>query len=163
MRTRDVVLAGVAVLVSAACNPFHHDPAVTVNPKDVTLNSSWHANLATPSALAGAVQMNGGATMAPNPSGNSTKVTLDLANAAPGGIHPWEAHMGQCGEGMDNGVFGPNDAYKPVKVGSDGRAEAVATVSVPTPTTGEYFVVVRASAANPETILACGNLAPPTQ
>jgi hypothetical protein len=29
--------------------------------------------------------------------------------------------------------------------------------------TGRYFVVVLASAANPETIVACGNLAPPTQ
>jgi hypothetical protein len=29
------------------------------------LNSRWHANLATPANLAGAVQMNGSASMAP--------------------------------------------------------------------------------------------------
>lgn len=163
MRSRHVVLAGLTLLVSAACNPFHHDPAVTVSTKDKSLNSRWHANLATPSTLAGAVQMNGSATMAPNSNGTSTTITLALANAAPGGVHPWEAHMGQCGEGMDNGVFGPSDAYKAAKVGSDGHMDAVANVPVQTPETGSYFVVVRASVDNPETILACGNLAPPTQ
>ncbi len=33
----------------------------------------------------------------------------------------------------------------------------------PMPTDGRYYVSVGASAANPETIVACGNLAPPAQ
>jgi len=31
-----------------------------------------------------------------------------------------------------------------------------------TPTTGNYFVLVSASAANAQMVVACGNLAPPT-
>jgi hypothetical protein len=35
-------------------------------------------------------------------------------------------------------------------------------VPIETPTTGSYFVIVRASAANDAMTVACGNLAPPT-
>ena len=57
----------------------------------------------------------------------------------------------------------PAEAYKSIKVGDDGRGYASATVSMTTPTSGSYFVTVQASAANPEMIVACGNLAAPTQ
>jgi len=163
MSTRWFLTVALSTLTSAACNPFHHEPAVQVSAKDATLNSRWHANLASPASLAGAVQMNGSASMAPGPNGTSTNITINLANASPGGVHPWEAHLGQCGAGMDNGEFGPSEAYKPVKVESDGHANGTATVPLQTPETGSYFVVVHASVANPETIVACGNLAPPTQ
>jgi len=162
MFTRQFFTVTLSVLASAACNPFHHEPSVQVSAKDEALNSRWHANLASPANLAGAVQINGSASMAPGSGGTTTTITLNAANASPGGVHSWEAHSGQCGPGMDNGVFGPSDAYKPVTVGSDGRAKGIATVPVQTPQTGSYFVVVHASVANPETI-ACGNLAPPTQ
>ena len=36
-------------------------------------------------------------------SGNTT-VSLDLANATPGGLHPWQLHRGQCGS--DDGIVG---------------------------------------------------------
>ena len=49
-----------------------------------------------------------------------------------------------------------------IKVGGDGRGAATATV-LTTPTSGSYFVTVQSSAANPEMIVACGNLAAPTQ
>ena len=112
---------------------------------------------------AGASQISATVRMAPGQNGASTNITVKLANVSPGGIHPWEAHLGQCGAGMDDGVFGPTEAYKPLKVESDGMATGTATVPVLTPSTGSYFVVVHASVANPETIIACGNLAPPTQ
>ena len=152
----------LSLLAAGACNPFRGDPAVEVSAQDASLNSRWHANLASPASLAGAVQMNGSASMAPS-GGSSTTITLDLANASPGGLHPWAAHRGQCGAGMDDGVLGASQAYEPLKVDSDGRATATATVSLQTPRTGSYFVVVLASVANSETIVACGNLAPPTQ
>src|SRR5919204_591919 len=66
-------------------------------------------------------------------------------------------------QGADEGVFGPGDAYTPVKVNDDGRASASTTLPLETPTGGSYFVSVRASAANVEMTVACGNLAPPTQ
>jgi hypothetical protein len=157
---RFVTLALSAVAL-AACNPFHHDPPVMVSQTDVNVNTRWHGTLTTPATLAGAVQMTGTVSMAPGSNSGSTTVSLTLANATPGGVHPWAVHRGQCG--ADEGVFGPPEAYRPVTVGEDGRARASATVPLETPTTGTYFVSVRASKANDETIVACANLAPPTQ
>ena len=161
MNNRQLLTLAVSAIALAACNPFHHKPAVEVSSSDANLNTRWHANLATPADLAGAVQMSGSASMAPGSNSGNTTVSLRLANAAPGGLHPWAVHRGQCG--ADQGVFGPSDAYTPVKVNDDGRASASATLPLETPTTGAYFVSVRASAANGEMTVACGNLAPPTQ
>ena len=161
MSTPRFLTAAVAVLLSSAC--FHQKPAVEVSTQDATLNTRWHANLASPASLAGAVQINGSASMAPSADSTSTDITLDLANAAPGGLHPWAVHRGQCGTGTDYGVYGQREWYPALTVGSDGRANGVAAVQLRTPRTGSYFVVVYASAANAETVVACGNLAPPTQ
>jgi hypothetical protein len=147
-------------LALASCNPFRHEQAVEVSTKDENLNSRWHATLATPAELAGAVQMNGSASMAPGTKTGNTTVSLDLANATPGGLHPWQLHRGQCG--ADAGVVGSVAAYPAAKVGSDGHATASANLPLDTPTSGSYFVIVTASAANNAMIVACGNLAPPT-
>jgi hypothetical protein len=53
-----------------------------------------------------------------------------------------------------------NSAWLPV--GKDGRATASANLPFDAPTTGSYFVLVRASAANDAVTVARGNLAPPT-
>ena len=152
-----VALSAVAL---TSCNPFRHSQPVEMSTKDETLNSRWHANLATPAELAGAVQMNGTASMAPATTRGNTAVSLDLANATPGGLHPWQLHRGQCG--ADQGIIGSPAAYPAAKVGRDGRATATAHVPYDAPTTGSYFVIVRASAANDAVTVACGNLAPPT-
>jgi hypothetical protein len=161
MNNRQLLALAVSAVTLAACNPFHHTPAVEVSTSDANLNTRWHANLATPADLAGAVQMSGSASMAPGSSSGNTGASLSVANASPGGVHPWAVHRGQCG--ADQGVFGPSDAYKPIKVGDDGRGSATATLPLKTPTAGSYYVSVRASAANGETTVACGNLAPPTE
>ena len=153
-------LLALSTFALASCNPFHHGSAVEVSTKDENLNSRWHASLATPAELAGAVQMNGTASMAPATKTGNTTVVLELANATPGGLHPWQLHRGQCG--ADQGVFGDADLYHAAKVGGDGHASSLANVPLTTPTTGSYFVVVRASAANNAMTVACGNLAPPT-
>jgi hypothetical protein len=148
----------VVTLALAACNPFKHTPASEVS-RDANLNTRWHASLVSPATLAGAVQMNGSATMQPGPGSEGTALSLTLANATPRGVHPWQVHRGQCG--ADEGVFGPAEAYTPITIGDDGRGAATATIPVMTPTTGNYFVLVGASAANAQMIVACGNLAPP--
>jgi hypothetical protein len=56
-----------------------------------------------------------------------------------------------------------DDAYKSLTVDAQGRADGAVTVPLTMPTDGRYYVRVSASAANPETVVACGNLAPPTQ
>lgn len=107
--------------------------------------------------------MSGSASMAPDENETHTVVTLDLANASPGGRHPWEMHRGRCGSGGDYGVFGPGDAYRVVRVDGDGRAHGTATIAMQTPRSGDYFVVIYASETNRGTVVACGNLAAPTR
>jgi hypothetical protein len=150
----------VSTLALGACNPFHREPVTEVS-RDANVNSRWRAALVTPASLAGAVQMNGTATMQPSGKNADTDFSVSIANATPGGLHPWQVHRGQCG--MDDGVLGSAAAYKPMMVGDDGRGAATARVAMPTPTSGSYFVTVQASAANAEVIVACGNLAPPAQ
>jgi len=157
LRLLALALSAVAL---TSCNPFRHGDATAVTTKDENLNSRWHANLATPAELAGAVQMNGSASMAPATKRGNTAVALDLANATPGGLHPWQLHRGQCGS--DQGIIGSPALYPTAKVGHDGRAVAIANLPYDAPTTGSFFVVVRASAANDALTVACGNLAPPT-
>lgn len=149
-----------SALALSSCNPFRQDPAVEVSAKDENLNSRWHANLASPAELAGAVQMSGSASMTPGSRSGNTTVVLELANATPGGLHPWQLHRGQCG--ADHGMVGASGAYPVAKVGRDGQATVSATLPLVTPTEGSYFVMVRASAANDAVTVACGNLAPPT-
>lgn len=160
MRTRNVLSIAVAAstLVLGACNPFHHDPAVAVTP-DAYQNTRWRGSLVTPATLAGAVQINGTVIMQPGKSGGTTDLSVNLGNATPRGVHPWQLRRGQCG--MDEGVVGSAASYPSIKVGDNGRGSAVASISMTTPTSGNYFVTVQASAANPETVVACGNLAPP--
>ena len=157
-----LIVAGTLAL--GACNPLRsplkQQPVVQVSANDANVNSRWHGSLASPSNLAGAVQMTGQISMSPGSNAGNTNVALLLANASPGGLHPWQLHRGQCG--MDEGVFGSADAYKSLKVDENGRATGSATVPLVMPSDGRYFVSVGASGANAETIVACGNLAAPT-
>ena len=157
-----IVATGALALV--ACNPFRsplkQDPVVRVTTNDPNVNSRWHGTLTSPSNLAGAVQMTGSISMSPGSSAGNTNVALLLANASPGGLHPWQLHRGQCG--TDDGVFGSPEAYRTLKVDEYGRASSMANVPLVMPNDGRYYVSVGASVANAETIVACGNLASPT-
>ena len=148
------------VLALGACSTFQPKSAVEMSSGNVTLNSSWHARIASPSELAGAVQINGSASMAPGVKRGTTEVAMRLGNISPGGVHPWAIHRGQCG--ADEGVFGALENYPPLRIGADGTGSARATVVLDTPTGGNYFVSVQASPANHELTVACGNLAAPT-
>ena len=166
MHSHRLVFAALALpaVTLTACNPFRsplkQDPVVEVS-RDANQNARWHGSLVTPAGLAGAVQIGGSATMTPGKNSGDTRVAIDVSNATPGGIHPWQLHRGQCGS--DEGVVGNADQYKSIKISDEGRASGSATLQLETPTTGNDFVSVGASAANTETIVACGNLAPPAQ
>ena len=155
----------IGALALGACNPFRspmkQEPVVQVTTNGANVNSRGHGTLASPSNLAGAVQMTGQISMSPGSNAGNTNVALLLANASPGGLHPWQLHRGQCG--TDEGVFGTAEAYKTLKVDEYGRATGSASVPLVMPSDGRYFVSVGASVANAETIVACGNLASPTQ
>ncbi|HEX6533698.1 MAG TPA: hypothetical protein VF041_03820 [Gemmatimonadaceae bacterium] len=151
------------VFVIAACNPFAQKRAVEISSGEgeVAYSSRWNATLATPSDLAGALQVKGSAWMAPSSDGNGTRVHVSISNAAPGGVHPWMVHQGRCGD--DRGVVGQASDYQPLRVSAEGTASQDAILSIPEPKTGEYFVNVHASASNMGTSIACGNLAPPVR
>ena len=154
-----MIIIGMAALTVGGCNPFR-SPAVEMSAADVNLNTRWNGTFASPSNLAGVVQMSGSATMAPAGE-RTTHVRVNLANATPGGEHPWGLHRGQCD--YDGGLVGERSAYLPVKVEGDGRAHASANVDLSTPNSGTFAVRVMASAANAHTIVACANLAPPSK
>ncbi len=155
----------LAVLLLAAatgaCGMFGGSRAVEIQQTAVPVAERWNATLSTPGALAGAVQIKGNAWMADvNGSGNA-HVEIHIQNATPGGVHPWHVHRGSCGR--DLGVLGSADAYPLLHVDDKGEASATATLDVPVPTSGDYFVNVHASPSNPGAVVACGNLAPPTR
>ncbi len=160
-----VLLAAVGALALGACQPFRSPfkqaPVVEVSTRDANANARWSGTLASPASLAGAVQMRGTAAMTPGANAGNTSVSIDLANASPGGVHPWQLRHGQCGQ--DSGVVGTADSYRTLRVDEQGRASGAVTVPIVMPTEGRYHVSVAASAANPETIVACGNLAPPSR
>ena len=135
---------------------------VEINPNSQSVAGRWNGTLSTPAQLAGALQISGQGWMGANEkNSDQTRAGADISNAAPGGLHPWHVHRGQCGS--DQGIFGPADAYKPLKVDGDGRASATADLQIPLPRTGSFFVNVHASSKNMSTIVACGNLAPPAR
>lgn len=158
-RVRSLALFAAA-LTLGACSIFQPKAAVEMKATDVTLNSSWHAHVASPAELAGAVQMNGSASMAPGVKRGTTEVVMKLGNTTPGGVHPWAVHLGQCG--ADKGMFGATEDYPSLRVGADGTGSSKATVALDTPSGGDYFVSVQASPDNHDLTVACGNLAAPT-
>ena len=135
---------------------------VEINADAQPVATRWNAVLSTPPELAGIVDVHGQAWMGADPKDpGQTQARVDISNAVPGAKHPWHVHRGQCGS--DQGILGPADAYKPLKVESDGKASATAALPMPLPKTGDYFVNVHASARNLKSIVACGNLAPPSR
>jgi hypothetical protein len=138
----------------------HHATEIDPSPT-VPLRQRWNGRLESPQSLAGAVQIHGSAWIGPATATDSSRTYANIAitNAAADGIHPWAVRQGQCGS--DQGPFGAASAYPLLKVGGDGTANAHTTLSVATPSDGQYYVYVLASPNNTNTIIACGNLATP--
>jgi hypothetical protein len=154
MRAPTVVLGGTVLL--AACGGHR---AVEINPQEQSGGARWNATLATPAALSGAMNLRGRGWWA-SEQGNASRsrAQVDIANAVPGGDHPWHVHQGQCGS---NGpIVGPATSYRSLEVNGDGKATATADLPVAMPMSGQYYINVHASASNMATIIACGNLAP---
>lgn len=156
--------SGAAVLLAlavsaAACGGRR---GVEIDPNREMIGTRWNATLATSSQLAGAVQVKGMGWMAGEEDDTAaTRAFVQIENAVPGGEHPWHVHLGQCGN--DRGILGPADAYDPLRVGGNGRAESSAELPLPVPVGGQYFINVHASRNNMGTIVACGNMAPPSR
>jgi hypothetical protein len=146
-------------VLSTALACAGHRQVGQINPKNAASSTQWNATLSTPAGMTGAVDVDGNASLAA--SGVSTSlVTVSITNAAPNGAHPWHLYLGQCGDASAT-VVGAGTTYPPLKVDKYGKATATATLPMALPTSGSYFVAVNASEANMQTVVACGNLAPP--
>lgn len=150
--------AVAVIIATSACSVFHK-PANEIKVQDIPVGERWNATLATPSGLQGAVQVRGTGYLARDPGGS--KAVIHVSNATPGGVHPWSVRVGHCGS--ENEVFGEPSTYRNLKVDKDGTAQTSANLSASFPTSGDYSLEVRASPTNMGTVIACGNLAPPTQ
>ena len=150
------------LLALTACGGSRRESPVEIRGADNPVGERWNASLGTPADLVGAVQVQGTAWMGRGSKDNEqTRVEVSISNAIPGAIHPWHVHRGQCG--ADEGILEPADAYKPLRVNREGRATSQATLPMAMPTSGQFYVNVHASPTNLGTIVACGNLAPPTR
>jgi hypothetical protein len=157
MKAQSAASLIVSILTLASCGGRQ---AVEINPSAERIATRWNGTLATPPELLGVIDIRGSAWMgADEKNRDRTRAHVEIFNAVPGGVHPWHVHRGQCAS--DQGVLGTAGAYKPLKVGNNGRAESEATLPMPLPRSGDFFVDVHASAKNMGTIVACGNLAPP--
>lgn len=85
-----------------------------------------------------------------------TEAEISIKGATAGAELPWHVHQGKCGS--NGAVVGAGTAYPVLKVKEDGTAKAEAKLDVEAPTSGEYYVNVHKSAAEPKTIVACGDL-----
>ncbi len=160
MRTRLIAATAVGAMSIIGCGGG--SKAVEINPAAKPVGARWNAVLATPASMAGAVQIHGTAWLeADAANGQQMLAHVSIANAAPGGEHPWHIHIGRCG--ADQGIFGPPESYGILRVGDRGQAEGDATIPRALPRSGQYFVNVHASKENMSTIVACGNLAPPSR
>lgn len=149
----------VAGLVLIACGGGR---AVEMNPDAQSVASRWNAVLSTPPELAGVADIRGQGWAAADPKNQGQVIAhVSISNAVPKAVHPWYLRRGECGS--DQGIAGPADAYEPLKVKDDGRAESTAKLATSLPRSGRYFISVHASAKNMSTIVTCGNLAPPSQ
>lgn len=152
-------LTGLTLFALASCGG---NKPVEISPDAQTVASRWNAVLSTPAGLSGVADIRGQAWVATDPKNQGQIIAhVSISNAVPKAVHPWHVHRGECG--TDQGIAGPADAYPPLKVNNEGRAEATAKLSTSLPRSGRFFVNVHASPKNMSTIVACGNLAPPAQ
>jgi hypothetical protein len=154
--------AAILLALTLAAGACGRGKNVEIDPESEMVATRWNATLATPTQLAGAVQVKGTGWMsAEKDEATETRAFVLIQNAVPGGEYPWHVHLGQCGD--DRGIFGAASAYQPLRVGSSGQAQETAELQVPAPVAGQYFINVHASRNNMGTIIACGNLAPPSR
>jgi hypothetical protein len=153
MRRLSLVLIGC---LTVACVRTRTDPVtgrVDVDVESPTKKGEdWKASVTGQGAFS-AVR---GSATASVLQGQSTIVVV-LEGATAGGNHPWRVHEGKCA-GTPGADFGPASAYQPLVIGSDGKGQATARVSMALDEAKDYHVRVHASASDMATTVACGDL-----
>ena len=150
-------LAALAALCSLAASASRNHVTGTSStaPSGVSRAAQGMKWTATLAPGAGS-KIAGTASFAAGSAAGTSVATISITGGTPGATYPWHVHTGKCGPG--GGVVGAGSAYKPITVGADGTGKSTATVSVATPSSGDYHVNVHASATDMGTIVSCGNL-----
>jgi hypothetical protein len=156
MRTLALVLATCVLAGSAGCVRVHRDPATGNADVDVEnplkSGENWKANITGRAMWTGA-----SGTATARVEGDNTLATLVLTGLPPGGPYPWHVHDGTCETGGP--IVGDANAYPPLMVGTDGRAEANARLlGLKLNEAKKYHVNVHRSPSDLATIIACGEL-----
>jgi hypothetical protein len=89
-----------------------------------------------------------------------TRVLVSIAGAPANSALAWFVLTGPCSE--SGSVFGPASAYGTLVARADGHAESLATLPLAPPAqpaAGRLHVAVLRSAADPTSVVACGELA----
>ena len=87
---------------------------------------------------------------------NTTEVTVKLTGDSPSTTRPWHIHVGSCTKA--GAPLGGGKPYSPMVGDAKGAAESKATLALPLPDTGSYYVNVHESGTNMGKIVACGDL-----
>jgi len=156
MRTLALFAAACVVVGTAGCVRVQRDPATGNADIDVESplkkGEDWNGNVTGRGNFTGV-----SGTVRAVVDGDNTTTTIRLSGLPAGGHHPWHLHEGTCETGGP--IFGDPNAYTPLHVGDDGRAEGTARlVNLKLNESRKYHANVHASASNLGTIIACGNV-----
>lgn len=118
---------------------------------DVVPLATWTATVSSvPNALYGT------ASLSPGTTHRESIAALTVHEAPPGAVYAWYVQLGECGR--DLGILAGPQAYTPIVIDSQGNGASTLTLPFTVPTTGHYFVSVRASDSERSPTIACGNL-----
>jgi hypothetical protein len=168
-RPRALVIAGAALTtrtvlhargVQPVRRPVPARPAVQLHRDGATVASQWNGVLAPPAARGGATPLTEALAATPGLDGTCTYVHVSMAGAAPGATQPLAAARGAVRRGRGRGR--QRRRVRHARANDQGRAAAAATVPLRLAPRARYHVRVSASAADPETVVAWGDLTPPT-
>jgi superoxide dismutase, Cu-Zn family len=133
----------VGVLVLAGCN------GTTATPADVVWTTSIQG-------AAGWQHLSGDATVTWTPGASVFSTTMQIAGDEPGAVRPWHVHFNTCATG--GGIVGADGDYPRLNIGTDGTATVSTTVPTGLSAAAPYHINVHLSEAQPEVIIACGDL-----
>jgi hypothetical protein len=156
MRTIALFATALVVAVTAGCFRVQRDPATGNADIDVESplkrGEDWKGTVTGRDMYSSAT-----GTVRAHVEGGNTVTTIVLTGLPPRGRHPWHLHDGTCATGGP--IFGDPNAYTPLNVGDDGRAEGTARlINLKLNEARKYHANVHASTSNLGTIIACGDV-----
>jgi len=160
---RSIIPLALALGLGAACATSSVEPRTHVAPVNadtiVSTKGRWRATMIAFLGDPRDRQVAGSAYMAPGSLPRTTVVMVYILGATPLRTHPWSLHRGRCND--DRGAVSKSTFYPPLVVDADGQGAGDVTLDLATPGRGEYFVAVYSASTDMETVIACGQLAPP--